>query len=331
MTGSDQPAIRADRGKKPRVAAATASVADPSELPPQSPASAETTKVVRAIDFDAFDEKVATLLVISGSCMGELHNLEQDETLLGRGPECDVVIRDDGISRQHCLFRRLGDEVVIEDLGSTNGTWVNRERASSRVLKPGDRVRLGVNTLVRYVVQSEADRAYHRDLYRAAVRDPLTGAFNKRYLRDRLRTELAYSARHKTSLTLVVFDLDGFKQVNDTLGHTAGDSVIAQLGSVLLEQTREEDIVARFGGDEFVILLRGIEPAAAERFAERIRRVVADTRFVAANRHVQLTLSIGTATAVGQAQHAEELFDAADAALYEAKRAGKNRVVSVRL
>lgn len=287
-----------------------------------------STKVIRRIDLDPLEEKVATLLVISGHCKGDIHTLTTELTTLGREVECDIFIPDDGISREHCRFHRGAEGVWVEDLGSTNGTWVDRNRITGRVrLANGARVRLGANTILRFVLQSEVDRAYYEDLHHAAVRDPLTGLFNKRHLDERLRTEVAYAVRHGEPLALLVFDIDHFKVVNDTFGHAAGDAVLAQLGLLLTAHTRAEDVVARFGGDEFVILARGTDVAGAERLAERLRVAVVAANFRHGDQRIEVTLSIGaTATSGGQLPP-EELFKVADGALYEAKARGRNAVV----
>jgi diguanylate cyclase (GGDEF)-like protein len=289
-----------------------------------------STRVIRRMEIDGLEDRVATLLVMSGHCKGELLSLEVGATTLGRDALCDIVIPDDGISREHCRFHHDGDAVWVEDLGSTNGTWLDRQRITRRVkLESGTRVRLGAGTLLRFVLQSEVDRAYYEELRAAAVRDPLTGVFNKRHLQERLRAELAYATRHSEPLALIIFDVDHFKQINDGYGHAAGDAVLAQLGAVLVTHTRGEDVIARFGGDEFVILARGTDIDGAQRLAERLRQGVARFAFSHDGREIGVTLSIGVAAVAG-GQPADDLFNVADAALYEAKARGRDTVVAAR-
>ena len=287
-----------------------------------------STRVIRRMEIDALEERVATLLVMSGQCKGELHTLEVGATTLGRDAECDIVVPDDGISREHCRFHHDGDGVWVEDLGSTNGTWLDRQRITRRVkLVSGTRVRLGAGTLLRFVLQSEVDRAYYEELRAAAVRDPLTGVFNKRHLQERLCAELAYANRHGEPLALIMIDVDHFKQINDGYGHAAGDAVLAQLAAVLVTHTRGEDVIARFGGDEFVILARGTDINGARRLGERLRQAVAGFAFAHDGQDIAVTLSVGV-TAVSGGQPADDLFNVADAALYEAKARGRDTVVA---
>lgn len=293
-----------------------------------TPSEQSSTRVIRRVDIDGLEERVATLLVISGHCKGELHTLEVGQTTLGRGAECDIVIPDDGISREHCRFHYGADGVWVEDLASTNGTWLDRRRITRRVrLASGTRLRLGAGTLLRFVVQGEVDRAYYEELRAAAVRDPLTGVFNKRHLQERLCAELAYANRHSEPLSLIIFDVDHFKQINDGHGHAAGDAVLAQLGALLVTHIRSEDVIARFGGDEFVILARGTDIDGAQRLAERLRQAVRRFAFAHEGKEFAVTLSIGVAATVG-GQSADNLFNVADAALYQAKARGRDTVVA---
>ncbi|TNF37425.1 MAG: GGDEF domain-containing protein [Deltaproteobacteria bacterium] len=287
------------------------------------------TRKVRRLDVDEAEAQLATLLVISGHGRGEIHTLETSLTL-GRGPACDIVIPDDGISREHCRFVRDVDGASVEDLGSTNGTWVNQGRITRlSKLASGSRVRLGARTVLRFALQSEADRAYYEDMRDAAVRDPLTGLFNKRHLHERLGVELAYSYRHKEPLALVVIDVDHFKAINDGHGHAAGDLVLTQLGRLLVAQTRAEDIVARFGGDELIIVARRTTLDGARDLAERLRAATGRTSFTHDGREILVTLSAGVAATDGTSCSADALFGAADAALYEAKARGRDAVVAV--
>lgn len=288
-----------------------------------------STRVIRRMDLDQLEDSVATLLVISGHCRGEIHTLETKLTL-GRGAECDIVIPDDGISREHCRFVRVPAGVAVEDLGSTNGTWVGRQRIRKRTHLPnGARVRLGAGTILRFALQTEVDRAYYEDLRAAAVRDPLTGLYNKRHLHERLPVELAYSARHGEPLALVIVDLDRFKQINDGYGHAAGDVILAGVGQILASCTRTEDVVSRFGGDEFVILARNTTVEGARELAERVRRAVKRAEFAHEGRRIPVTLSVGVAATAGEpTDSAEALFGAADAALYEVKARGRDGVAA---
>ena len=151
--------------------------------------------------------------------------------------------------------------------------------------------------------------------------DPLTGLLNRRGLEERFGVELARSIREKRPLAVVAVDIDHFNRVNDDHAHQAGDRALVWLSSVLCEQTRGADIVARAGGEEFVIVLPGTDGMAAHEFAERLRRVVE----VGGDAEIPLTISAGVASALAPST-AHTLLGAADRALYAAKHAGRNRV-----
>jgi two-component system, cell cycle response regulator len=165
-------------------------------------------------------------------------------------------------------------------------------------------------------------------MYEAALRDGLTKAFNKSYFIERLESELAYAKRHRAPLSLVMFDVDHFKRVNDTYGHLAGDFVLARLGKVTAGAVRVEDVFARYGGEEFAIICRGVELSKAGIFAERLRVLVETTTFDHEGTYLPITVSIGVS---GYPELAAEtgthLITGADEALYVAKRGGRNRVI----
>ena len=151
--------------------------------------------------------------------------------------------------------------------------------------------------------------------------DPLTGLLNRRGLAERFDAEVARAIREQRPLAAVAIDVDHFKRINDANGHDAGDRALAWLAAVLCEQTRGSDIIARTGGEEFLVVLPGTDLASASEFAERVRRAAATE-----DAPVALTISAGVAAdAVPSTPYA--LTQAADAALYEAKREGRDRVV----
>jgi diguanylate cyclase (GGDEF)-like protein len=221
-----------------------------------------------------------------------------------------------------------GERVTIEDLQSSNGTFVNNERITSKELEDGDKIRLGNTTVLKFSYHDLLDESFQQQMYDAAQRDSLTRAFNKRYFMDRLETEIAYARRHKQSLSLVMFDVDFFKRVNDTYGHLAGDHVLARLARLATSTVRMEDVFARYGGEEFAILCRGVELANAGILAERLRALVAAHGFEHDGNKLPVTISAGVAAYPEvDAKNSTELIAAADEALYEAKRTGRNRVI----
>jgi len=161
-----------------------------------------------------------------------------------------------------------------------------------------------------------------------AMTDQLTGLFNRRYAMGRLGAELSSARRHAEPLSLVAMDADGFKTVNDTYGHDAGDAVIRTLGATLKQLFRATDVVCRMGGDEFLVLCPRSDAEAAYLVAERARASVAAMDVAAGAGIWKGSLSIGVATLGPGVEDGEALIKAADVALYEAKRRGRNRVVA---
>ena len=165
-------------------------------------------------------------------------------------------------------------------------------------------------------------------LRRQAQTDPLTGLSNRAALDERLHSELEHADRYSTSVSLVLADIDNFKQINDTHGHQAGDEVLRAVGRALIESCREIDLAARFGGEEFALVLPGSQLADARRVAERVRKTLESISVPNGDgTTLHVTASLGAAS-FPTYRNADALLAAADSALYEAKRNGKNQVVT---
>jgi diguanylate cyclase (GGDEF)-like protein len=164
-------------------------------------------------------------------------------------------------------------------------------------------------------------------MYESALRDGLTKVFNRRYFTDHLEKEFAYALRHDTPLALIFIDIDHFKAINDTHGHTAGDTVLTELSALLMSLLRTEDVLARFGGEEFTILCRGTDLASARIVAERLRSAVERRRFEVDRKRIPVTISVGVAAVPDPSIKDDAAFLAgADRAMYDAKTSGRNRV-----
>jgi len=270
----------------------------------------------------------AYLIVLAGDSVGAMFRVEDGETLIGRTSTAKVRLTDDGISRRHARIVQRGSEVVIEDLQSANGTAINDEKLSlSRTLRDGDKIRIGSGTILKFTYHDDLEESFQQRMYEAALRDGLTKAFNKKYLLDRLETELAYAKRHRHPLSLVMMDVDHFKKINDTYGHLAGDYVLARLANLAMAQVRAEDVFARYGGEEFVVICRGVDRLSAAIFAERLRQMIAGSSFEYEATSVAVTISLGVAAYPDlDATDVDQLIAAADEAMYAAKRSGRNRV-----
>ena len=272
----------------------------------------------------------ACVVVMSGSRVGAMFRIDKPEMVIGRSQRAEISIEDDGISRVHARLRREGDEVMVEDAGSRNGTFVNGVKVVTPFrLADGDKIGLGRTTILKFTFHDALDDSYQLRMVESALRDPLTRLYNKRYFDDRLDSELRFARRHGTTLGLLLADVDYFKGVNDQRGHLAGDTVLREIAATLLQGVRNEDVVARYGGEELVILTRAIADGAAGMLAERLRkRVEALAVDVGDGDPVKVTVSIGVAVfPSSSAATPEQLISTADKAMYEAKAAGRNRVV----
>lgn len=159
------------------------------------------------------------------------------------------------------------------------------------------------------------------------ITDPLLGIFNRRFLDRRMNEEVLRAQRHQLHLALLMVDIDNFKLVNDTWGHQVGDFVLQHLIQLLESALRQTDIFARFGGEEFVILLPHTSEQDAFRLAEKLRRIVEETPLHRIP-ELRVTVSIGTAYLLPDGDNAHSLLERADKSMYRAKREGRNRVVS---
>jgi two-component system cell cycle response regulator len=274
----------------------------------------------------------ATFTVVSGPSAGAIYSLVTEENVIGRGKECSVRIIDAGISRRHArVLRQATGKYMVEDLGSSNGTFVGGARiAGQHPLSEGDRIGVGPSIELRFGFTDEAEEGALRRLYESSVLDALTGAYNRKHFEERLISEVAYAKRHGTPLALLMFDLDNFKRVNDTFGHLGGDHVLRTVGGLVKRALRVEDIFARYGGEEFAIVARGIDVDKGYIFAERVRITVETAKTEYNGLLVAVTISLGVASlaCVGEATNAEALIGKADERLYVAKGTGRNRTVS---
>src|SRR5262245_50313040 len=212
----------------------------------------------------------AYLVVMAGSNVGEMYRLDEDQLLIGRGDKVGLRLVDDGISREHARIVKDRGQMVIEDLGSTNGTYCNGERVTRHALSEGDKILLGSTTILKFTYQDRLEEAFQRQMSESALRDGLTRAHNKRYFTERLELEVQHALRHGAPLSLVFIDIDHFKQINDTHGHPAGDQVLAQLATLIMSMLEEDEVFARYGGEEFAIIARGTGTREAAALSERL-------------------------------------------------------------
>ncbi|MBK6698148.1 MAG: diguanylate cyclase [Myxococcales bacterium] len=275
----------------------------------------------------------AVVTLASGQDLGRVVTIPRGEVLsIGRGEDQTLRIDEAAVSSSHARIVALAGEYMFVDNKSTNGSFLNDERVvAPQALKDGDRIRLGPTVLLRFSMVDEEEESAMRKIYEAALFDGLTKVFNRKHLDDRLDAEVAFAVRHNTELSLLLFDVDHFKKVNDTHGHPAGDAVLVGVAQILMGGRRAEDIVARYGGEEFVLVLRGTPIEGAAIFGERLRKAVeASTFAVPDGPTIRVTASGGAASlkCCGARKDKSTLVVLADQRLYRAKQAGRNRVIS---
>ena len=174
---------------------------------------------------------------------------------------------------------------------------------------------------------NETLRQKNFELHEISIRDSLTGLYNRKHLMETLDKEVSRSQRHSHSFSLLVIDIDHFKKYNDTYGHLAGDEVLRRLAAVFTESIRSSDYAARYGGEEFIIILPETGAGQGVEAVERIRHKMAEERFGGEDESIKVTISVGVASYPENGEDAETVIRNADAALYEAKELGRNRVV----
>jgi diguanylate cyclase (GGDEF)-like protein len=271
------------------------------------------------------ENEVAQLVVIFGADLGKRIEIGKQAIEIGRAPTCEIPIDHESVSRRHARVLRKGDAYWVEDLGSTNGTFVNDERVAALDLAQGDQLKIG-RTIFKFLTGSNVEASYHEEIYRLMTFDGLTGIHNKRYFHEALDRECSRARRYGRQFSLIMFDVDHFKQKNDTFGHVAGDRILRELAGVVKGRLRSEDVVARVGGEEFAVLTPEVGMLGAKEAAEKVRRTVESTQFRFEGRAIPTTVSIGVATWMGQEDRPDAIYGRADAALYAAKKGGRNRV-----
>ncbi|MDX2051171.1 MAG: GGDEF domain-containing protein [Polyangiaceae bacterium] len=270
----------------------------------------------------------ACLVVLAGPRIGQRVALAGKALSIGRGSKNRLIFDADSVSRQHASIEWTGAAHQVKDLGSTNGTFVNERRVIDCVLKDSDRVQLG-KVLLKYISSGNIESVYHAEIQRLTRFDGLTGVPNRRHFDEVLESEFTQLAEHQRPLSVVVFDLDHFKQVNDKHGHPAGDSVLRQVAERVAKVLGSELFLARTGGEEFAVVCPGMPVELAGEVAERIRACVEAERYMFDGTAIPMTVSLGVAAASSlNPPNIPALLGEADRRLYVAKSHGRNRVCS---
>ncbi len=269
--------------------------------------------------------------VLTGPQAGQVFELDRQRTKLGRHSDCHIVIEDEGISRVHVLLLWLPDGTVeLQDEHSTNGTFIDEERVTKRVLKDGDRIELGQDVRLRFGFADSEELELARRLYEGANFDALTRVLNRGSFMRRIEEELSLCQRQGGECSLILLDIDHFKSINDTFGHPAGDAVLAGLAQRVRAGLRLEDVFGRVGGEEFGLLLRRMEMAGtlvvADKLLDSIRALPFEAPTPIGDQLLPVTVSLGV-VAWEKGMDAAALVAKADLALYQAKTGGRNRYV----
>ena len=278
--------------------------------------------VVSALQQDPF------LLVLYGEELGKRYYLTYASVVFGRSEDADGILDNPSVSRRHFVIHRRGPEVVIEDKGSTNGTFVNGQQIGTpTVLEAGDLVSVG-NVILKFVPHDESDRFFASELFRLSTIDPVTDTYNKPFFLNTLAKELERSLRYAHPLSLLQFDVDDFhKQINNC-GAATADTLLRALAERLLDQIRTQDVLARYSDDTFAVLLPETPLDQAIQVAERIRVAIAEDPFELNEQATfNVTASMGVCALSKSNATVAALLRSADEALSSAKKAGKNRVV----
>src|SRR6266478_2767057 len=267
--------------------------------------------------------KEACLVMIYGSELGKKYNLNAPSLVIGRSSKCDIQIDQESISRNHTKIVNTGKSILVRDLGSTNGTYVNDEPIDEYVLRDGDLIKIG-RTIFKFLTGGNIENAYHEEIYRLTTIDGLTQIFNKRYFLENLEREIARSQRYRRMLSLVLFDIDHFKKINDSYGHLAGDYVLRELASALKSRIRKEECFARYGGEEFCLVLPETGHENTVYLADKLRKIIEQHHFVFEGKRITVTFSAGVADLEQTHDSALAFIKTADERLYDAKRMGRN-------
>jgi two-component system cell cycle response regulator len=268
----------------------------------------------------------ACIVVIYGPELGKRAALGRGVFQIGRSSKNELPIDQESVSRHHARIVPVSRAYYIEDLGSTNGTFVNDDLVTRHQLKDGDQIKIG-RSILKFMSGTNIEANYHEEIYRLMTVDALTQTYNRRYFNEALEREYNRAARYKRDLSLCIFDVDHFKKINDVHGHVAGDHVLRLLAQEVKPRLRQQDILARVGGEEFAALLPEVNAEGAQITGEKIRKIVEATVFTFEQMPIPCTVSVGVTTLDPRSDSGTALYQIADTALYQAKDAGRNRVM----
>lgn len=286
----------------------------------------DETIVQRIQDLEIDTNTEPYLIVIAGTNIGKLYDLKGKDFIAGRSPDNTIWIEDNTISRKHFRITNENGLYTIIDLNSTNGTFINNKRVSTTTLRPGDKIRISKDTIMQFDYYDEQRKVNELKRYEMGVMDPVTNTYNKTYLLQRIKEEFSFSRRQKLPLSVVMFDVDHFKVINDTYGHLAGDQVLQEISARVMAMIRKDDVFCRYGGEEFLLIMRNTDNQAAVNLAERIRRLVEESPADFDGQKIKITVSLGVATLTDKIRDYVALIAESDKYLFKSKGSGRNCV-----
>jgi two-component system cell cycle response regulator len=267
------------------------------------------------------------IVQIHGPELGKKYALQENDFTIGREEGNHIVVDLDNVSRKHARILRKQGRMFVQDLGSTNGTYLNDQEVTQETpLRSGDIIKVG-GSIFKFLTGDNVELQYHETIYTLTIQDGLTGINNKRFFLEYLEREMGRCHRYGRPLTLMLFDIDFFKKINDVHGHLAGDYVLRELAQTIKRMVRKEQCFARYGGEEFAIVIPEDGADKARIFAEKIRATIEAKQFTFENQDIPVTLSLGVADMTPDMLEPLQFIKLADANLYKAKKAGRNRVI----
>ncbi|MCU0236711.1 MAG: diguanylate cyclase [Acidobacteria bacterium] len=294
-------------------------------------------QLIPAVNGAAKNEQAIVLTIIAGNeaDFGKHFVLERKRTAIGREKINDISLSDGKVSKAHCEISviRSGrgiEQISLLDLDSTNGTYVNGEAVVQATLKAGDKIQAG-GTILQLSYSDEIEREYHAKLFDFAARDALTGLYNKRFIINELENYCRIARRSNRAFSVIMLDIDDFKQINDRFGHLTGDEYLKRLAGLIRETLRDQDLAGRIGGEEFLVVLPETAIEGALQLAVRIRKNVEDFAITMQEQEIRTTISAGVCQYERGLKDVKELLDLADQAMYEAKKSDKNKVMRASL
>ena len=271
---------------------------------------------------DKFDP---ALIAIQGDMLGRVFRLKEGANSIGRQTDNMVVINQRAISGRHASIKLDGENVILEDLQSTNGTILNTKRIDRPMLLQQDDV-IKIGSSVFKYTENNLDTAFTESLHQKGTVDELTGVYNKAYIIQALAQAIEV-AKGGFPLSIVMFDLDHFKKVNDTYGHLAGDYVLSETCRLVKESViRSEDILGRFGGEEFVLVMPDAKLEVAVGVAERVRTTIEGHSFEFSDKIIPVRASLGVTTWRPAIKSPDDFLEEVDQLLYKSKEGGRNMV-----